>query len=178
MRLALTTITILMAVLFPGTAQANQPAPIHCKIYASLFPHTKVEHYESCMWWRVRHIGTHYRHLAHPTVKQTKFIICSYWKTPAGCRAAWIVAWKESSFYWGSTNGQYCSVYQMGDSERTNYGANPCHHGGNNIRGAFRYWCGGKVHGRCQTRSWGPWQCKPYPGDGCKSVPSWVTSRP
>jgi hypothetical protein len=174
MRNFLTALAVVFALTLalPAIAEAHQPTSKDCWHYAHGYPHSVRAHYESCMWWRVRHIGKHYRHLAHPSVKQAKFIICSYWKRPGLCVKAWIVAWKESSFYWGATNGQYCSVYQMGTSERATYGGNPCHHGGNNIRAAYNYDGGGA--------RFGPWQCKPTlsTSDGCKSVPAWVLRRP
>ena len=166
-------LTLAIIIVLPTIATAHFPTSGDCWRNAHrISPHGIGKKYNACMWWRVRHIGKHYQTLAHPTVTQTKFIICSYWKVPSRCRKAWIVAWKESSFYWGATNGQYCSVYQMGAQERTTYGANPCHHGGNNIRGAYLYDGGRAI--------FGPWQCKPTlsVSDGCQSVPLWVLRRP
>lgn len=152
-------------------AEAHQPKAGSC---------AEAPNPEGCRWWVVRHLGVHWRPMAQPNRRQTKAIICSYWRSPELCRSAWMVAWKESGLGWSALNGQYCSVFQMGSSERASYNANPCFHGGNNVRGAFTYWCGGKAAGRCRRASWGPWECKPVmdTSDGCKAVPRWVIGRP
>jgi hypothetical protein len=66
-------------------------------------------------------------------------------------KEAAIVSWKEGTWHWWATNGQYLGTFQMGSGERNRYGHS------NTLAGqaaaAARYWRG---HG------WGPWQCKPW----------------
>lgn len=114
-------------------------------------------------------MGYHYQSAERPSQEKARWIICYRWRNTgwSGCKGALIVAWGESDLHYYKTNGQYCSVFQMGTDERRTWGANPCLHGGNNIRGARAY---NKSYG------WGPWSCKPYLDyrNPCKKPPNWV----
>lgn len=65
------------------------------------------------------------------------------------------VAWCESKWYTGATNGQYQGMFQMGSSERRLYG-----HGSTpfeQAQAAYRYFV-------ASGRDWSPWECKPWRG--------------
>lgn len=63
----------------------------------------------------------------------------------AGCETG-------ETYWWGSKNGQYLGIFQMGSRERAKYG-----HGNGawpQARAAYRYFV-------ASGRDWSPWECKP-----------------
>ncbi len=62
------------------------------------------------------------------------------------------VAWCESRWDTGATNGQFLGLYQMGDFARSTYG-----HSGSALgqaQAAYRYFV-------ASGRDWSPWSCQP-----------------
>jgi hypothetical protein len=73
---------------------------------------------------------------------------------------------------WEATNGQYKSIFQMGESERQTYGLQdgPPYHGNSvwaHARAAFRYF-------RASGFDWSPWSCKPWPSTYYNPMPRWL----
>jgi len=85
-----------------------------------------------------------------------------------GGERAWLVTRRP----WEATNGQYKSIFQMGESERRTYGTSdrPPYHGNNvwaHARAAFRYF-------RASGYDWSPWSCKPWPSTYYNPMPRWL----
>lgn len=62
------------------------------------------------------------------------------------------VAWCESRWHTGATNGQYRGLFQMGSYARSRYGH--AHDALGQARAAYRYFVE-------SGRDWSPWECKP-----------------
>lgn len=62
------------------------------------------------------------------------------------------VAWCESRWHTGATNGQYLGLFQMGSFARSTYGHSWDALG--QARAAYRYFV-------ASGRDWSPWECKP-----------------
>lgn len=73
---------------------------------------------------------------------------------------------------WEAANGQYKSIFQMGENERRTYGEDPFppYHGNNvweHAEAAYRYF-------RASGYDWSPWSCKPWPSTYYNPMPHWL----
>ena len=77
-------------------------------------------------------------------------VICKVFGS--ACSEALAVSWCESKWYVWATNGQYRGLFQMGSSERAQYGHGPGAWA--QSRAAYRYYVD-------SGRDWSPWSCRP-----------------
>jgi hypothetical protein len=80
--------------------------------------------------------------------------------------------WLRVKRPWEATNGQYKSIFQMGENERRAYGRqpHPPYHGNNvwdHAEAAYRYF-------RASGFDWSPWSCKPWPSTYYNPMPRWL----
>lgn len=151
-----------MTALIVGMVGATQVAADDEPVQVRVVVVEKKVQKKSVLWWSRRAVQARKDANARGrTIKRLKKTLESIRPTPPAVidmvfgqfgSAARAVAWCESRYYTGASNGQYRGLFQMGSGERARYG-----HGSS----AYEQALAAKRYFDASGQDWSPWECKP-----------------